>query len=154
MAMSRRCTPYTPHTHKARGSIFALITSAGVHPHEQEPFDVRDENSWHVPPGDAQNAQLMRTHNHAGQSVNCIFPLDRLYKLARASKTNLSFMNYTQSFRDLSERAAPAMDGLILRSTVDEVPLTAGCPPVTAWWPVRRFVRDGNAELYDRKIEG
>ncbi|HEY1352565.1 MAG TPA: selenoprotein B [Ktedonobacteraceae bacterium] len=139
MAMSKRCIPYTPHTRKATESIFALITTAGVHLRTQEPFDVEGDNSWRVIPGDAQHAQLRVTHDHfdhqdADQDINCVFPIERLCELARegliagVSTTNLGFMGYTQNFRDLYERAAPAMARLILRSKADGAILTAGCP--------------------------
>lgn len=93
-------------------SVFALITTAGVHLHDQEPFDIDGDNSWRVIPGDVESTQLMITHDHfdhrdADQDVNCVFPIDRLRELANegiiagVSNTHLGFMGYTQNFRDL-----------------------------------------------------
>ena len=139
MSMSKRCIPYTPHTREAKTSIFALITTAGVHLRDQEAFNVDGDNSWRVIPGDVDSQQLMVTHEHydhrdADQDINCVFPLDRLRELASegviagVSNTHLGFMGFTQNFRDLYERAAPEMAKLILRSKADGVILTAGCP--------------------------
>ncbi|HEY0752902.1 MAG TPA: glycine/sarcosine/betaine reductase selenoprotein B family protein [Ktedonobacteraceae bacterium] len=139
MSMSKRCIPYTPHTREVQDSVFALITTAGVHLREQEAFNVDGDNSWRVISGDIDSQQLMVTHEHfdhrdADQDINCIFPLDRLRELAAegliggVSNTHLGFMGFTQNFRDLYERAAPEMAKLILRSKADGVILTAGCP--------------------------
>lgn len=139
MSMSKRCIPYTPRTREVKESVFALITTAGVHLREQEAFDVDGDNSWRVIPGDIDSRQLMVTHDHydhrdADKDINCVFPLDRLRELAAegiiagVSNTHLGFMGFTQNFRDLYERAAPEMAKLMLRSKADGVILTAGCP--------------------------
>ena len=139
MTMSKRCIPYTPRTRELKESIFALITTAGVHLRDQEPFNVEGDNSWRVIPGDVHVSQLMVTHDHydhqdADQDINCVFPIERLRELAAegliagVSDKHLGFMGYTQNFRDLYERAAPEMARIILRSKADGVILTAGCP--------------------------
>jgi D-proline reductase (dithiol) PrdB len=138
-AMSKRCIPYTPHTQELKESTFALITTAGVHLRDQEPFNIEGDNSWRVIPGEIDSQQLMVTHDHydhrdADQDINCVFPLDRLRELAAegiiagVSNVHLGFMGYTQQFRDLYERVAPEMARSILRSKADAVVLTAGCP--------------------------
>jgi hypothetical protein len=38
MAMSRRCIPYTPRRLELRESTFALVSTAGVHLRNQEPY--------------------------------------------------------------------------------------------------------------------
>src|SRR5690348_853081 len=139
MAMSKRCIPYTPRFRELKETVFALITTAGVHLRDQEPFNVQGDNSWRVIPGNAPSSQLMVTHEHydhhdADEDINTVFPLDRLRELAEekiiggVSDKHLGFMGYTQQFRDLYERAAPAMAKEILRSKADGVILTAGCP--------------------------
>jgi D-proline reductase (dithiol) PrdB len=135
--MSKRCIPYTPRSHTAQESVFALITTAGVHLREQEPFDLDGDNSWRVLPGDMPTDQLMVTHEHydhrdADTDVNVVFPIDRLRELAHegvikgVSDKHLGFMGYTQNLRDLYERAAPEMAKIISRSKADGVILTAG----------------------------
>lgn len=139
MPMSKRCIPYTPHFREANASQFALVTTAGVHLRDQEPFHVEGDNSWRVIPGDVLTDQLMVTHEHydhqdADKDINCVFPLDRLRELAAegiiggVSDKHLGFMGFSQNFRDLYERAAPEMAKIIARSKADGVILTAGCP--------------------------
>lgn len=137
MAMSRKCIPYTPRSLELSQSTFALVSTAGVHLRDQEPYNVAGDNSWRLIPGDVQANQLMVTHDHynhrdADQDINCIFPIDHLRELAAegiikaVSDKHLGFMGYTQQIRDLYERAAPEMAKIILRSKADGVILTAG----------------------------
>jgi D-proline reductase (dithiol) PrdB len=137
MPMSRRCIPYTPRMRELSQSTFALVSTAGVHMRDQEPYNVDGDNSWRLIPGDVQASQLMVTHDHydhrdADDDINCIFPIDRLRELAQAgiiggvSDKHLCFMGYSQNLRDLYERAAPEMAKMIERSKADAVLLTAG----------------------------
>jgi D-proline reductase (dithiol) PrdB len=139
MTMSKRCIPYTPRTHEVAETVFALVTTAGVHLKEQEAFDLAGDNSWRVIAGDTPIEQLMISHEHydhrdADQDINCVFPLARLRELAAegviagVSDKHLGFMGFTQNFRDLYERAAPEMAKILVRSKADGVILTAGCP--------------------------
>jgi D-proline reductase (dithiol) PrdB len=64
MPMSRRCVPYTPRRRGASESVFALVTTAGVHLRDQEPFDLGGDNSWRLIPGDVASEQLMVTQAH------------------------------------------------------------------------------------------
>jgi len=135
--MSKRCIPYTPRFRELRESVFALVSTAGVHLRDQELFDVQGDNSWRLLPGDVQASQLMVTHDHydhrdADEDINCIFPIDRLRELAQegiiggVSDKHLGFMGYTQNMRDLYERASPEIAKIISRSKADAVLLTAG----------------------------
>lgn len=139
MTMSKRCIPYTPHTRELKESTFALVTTAGVHLRDQEPFTLDGDNSWRVIPGDVETDQLMITHEHydhrdADRDINCVFPLDRLRELvtegliAGVNDKHIGFMGYTQNFRNLYEYAAPEIARHVLRSKADGVVLTAGCP--------------------------
>ncbi|MGZ3598627.1 MAG: glycine/sarcosine/betaine reductase selenoprotein B family protein [Ktedonobacterales bacterium] len=137
MAMSRRCIPYTPRRRELREATFAVVTTAGVHLREQEPFNLEGDNSWQLIPGDVRADQLKVTHGHydhrhADQDINCVFPIDRLRELAAegiiggVGDKHLGFMGYTQQLRDLYERAAPEMAKIVERSRADAVLLTAG----------------------------
>ena len=137
MPMSRRCIPYTPRTRQLSQTVFALVSTAGVHLRTQEPFDLAGDNTWCEIPGDVRAADLMVTHGHydhrhADQDINCVFPIDRLRELAEAGiiggvgDRHLGFMGYTQRLRDLYERAAPEMAQVVERSRADAVLLTAG----------------------------
>jgi D-proline reductase (dithiol) PrdB len=137
MAMSKRCIPYTPRFRELRDSTFALVSTAGVHLRDQEPYNLEGDNTWRLLPGDVQASQLMLTHGHydhsdADQDINCIFPIDRLRELAAegliggVSNRHIGFMGYTQKMRDLYEHAAPEIAKLVARSDADAVLLTAG----------------------------
>jgi D-proline reductase (dithiol) PrdB len=87
MPMSRRCIPYTPRRRELNETVFALVTTAGVHLRDQEPFDLAGDNSWRLIPGDVESKRLMVTHGHydhrhADTDINCVFPIDRLRELA------------------------------------------------------------------------
>lgn len=137
MAMSKRCIPYTPRFRELQQSVFALVTTAGVHLRNQEPYNVDGDNNWRLLPGDVEASQLMVTHGHydhtaADQDINCVFPIDRLRELAiegiigGVSDKHLGFMGYSQNLRDIYERVAPEMAKIIMRSKADAVLLTAG----------------------------
>lgn len=137
MPMSRRCIPYTPRRRELRETVFALVSTAGVHLRTQEPFNLEGDNSWRLIPGDVRGGDLMVTHahydhRHADQDINCVFPIDQLRELAAEGEIggvgdkHLGFMGYSQQLRDLYERAAPEMAKLIERSRADAVLLTAG----------------------------
>ena len=137
MPMSRRCIPYTPRRKEMSQSVFALVSTAGVHLRSQEPYNLEGDNTWRLIPGDTQSDQLMVTHGHydhrhADQDINCVFPLDRLRELAAegviggVGDKHLGFMGFSQQLRDLYERAAPEMAKLLERSRADAVLLTAG----------------------------
>jgi D-proline reductase (dithiol) PrdB len=137
MAISKRCIPYTPRFRELKQSVFALVTTAGVHLREQEPYNVEGDNTWRLLAGDVEARQLMVTHEHydhsdADQDINCVFPIDRLREVAEEgiiggiSDKHIGFMGYTQQMRDLYERAAPEVARIILRSKADAVLLTAG----------------------------
>lgn len=139
LAMSRRCIPYTPRARELRETVFALVTTAGVHLRDQAPFDLMGDNTWRVIPGDVRAADLMVTHGHydhrhADRDINCVFPIERLRELAEAGiiggvgEKHLGMMGYTQRLRDLYERAAPEVAAEIERSRADAALLTAGCP--------------------------
>ncbi len=137
MAMSKRCLPYTPRFREISEMTFALVSTAGVHLRDQQPYDIEGDNTWRLLPGDVQADQLMVTHDHydhsdADRDINCVFPIDRLREFAAmgiiggVSDKHLGFMGYTQKLRDLYENAAPEMAKIIARSKADGVILSAG----------------------------
>src|SRR5579863_8334523 len=137
MPMSRRCIPYSPRRLALSQAVISLVTTAGVHPRADPPFDLAGDNTWRIIAGDTPSSALMVTHahddhRHADQDINCVFPLDRLRELASAGviggvgDKHLGFMGYTQQLRDLYERAAPELAHQVERSRADAVLLTAG----------------------------
>jgi D-proline reductase (dithiol) PrdB len=74
MAMSKRCIPYTPRSRELKQSVFALVTTTGVHLRTQEPY-IEDDNTWRLIPGDVQAADLMmpiRTSTASSPSTACV----------------------------------------------------------------------------------
>jgi D-proline reductase (dithiol) PrdB len=64
MPMTKRCIPYTPRRRDLRDTTFMLVTTAGVHRRDQEPYDVAGDNSWWLIAGDTATSDLMVTHSH------------------------------------------------------------------------------------------
>jgi D-proline reductase (dithiol) PrdB len=64
MPMSKRCIPYTPRRRDVHEMTFALVTTAGVHASDQEPFDLAGDNSWRIIDGAIPSDRLMVTHEH------------------------------------------------------------------------------------------
>jgi D-proline reductase (dithiol) PrdB len=68
----------------------ALVTTAGVHLREDEPFDTKSHHgdpSFRAIPPDASHPDLMVSDTHfnsegAENDINCLFPIERLRKLA------------------------------------------------------------------------
>lgn len=81
---------WTPLSKKLQDSRVAFVTTAGVHPKSEEPFDdeaLEGDPSFRVIPADVPATDLMVTHNHynhsdADKDINCLFPIDRLRELA------------------------------------------------------------------------
>lgn len=79
-------TPLREELHNAR---LAFVTTAGVHPRSEEPFDdqaLEGDSSFRIIPGDISPDELMVTHNHydhsdADRDINCVFPIDRAREL-------------------------------------------------------------------------
>ncbi len=138
---SRRCVPYTPVGRKLAEMQIAIVSTAGVHLKEQEPFNKEGDDTWRHLPGDLNSAGLMITHGapdehydrtQAQQDINVIFPIDRLRELAAAgfiggvSEKHWSLMGYSLRLRKYYDETAPAVAKELERSPVDAVLLTAG----------------------------
>jgi D-proline reductase (dithiol) PrdB len=89
MTLSRKCVPFTPFEGELAKSTVAIVTAAGVHLREQEPFNIADELGdlgYRVIPEDVDSSQLMVTHHHydhsdADKDINVVFPIDALRDL-------------------------------------------------------------------------
>lgn len=141
MELSRRCVPYTPVTRKLSEMTIAIVSTAGVHLKEQEPFNTQGDDTWRHLPGDLNSADLIITHgapeehydrSQAQQDINVIFPIDRLRELAAqgvigaVSEKHWSLMGYSLRLKKYYDETAPAVAKEIERSPVDAVLLTAG----------------------------
>ncbi len=141
MELSRRCVPYTPVTKKLSEMTIAIVSTAGVHLKEQEPFNTQGDDTWRHLPGDVNAADLMITHGapeehydrtEAKQDINVIFPIDRLRELASqgvigaVSEKHWTLMGYSLRLKKYYDETAPAVAKEVERSPVDAVLLTAG----------------------------
>ncbi len=139
--LSRRCVPYTPNYKKLSEMTIAIVSTAGVHAKDQEPFNTEGDDTWRTLPGDVQTADLMITHgapeehydrSQANKDMNVIFPIDRLRELAAegfiggVSEKHWTLMGYSLRLKKYYEETAPAVAKEIMRSPVDAVILTAG----------------------------
>ncbi len=119
----------------------AIVSTAGVHARDQEPFQTEGDATFRVLPGDVDSRNLMITHgapedhydrSEARQDMNVIFPIDRLRELAQAGEIGVvadrhfSMMGYALRLKQFYDEAAPAVAREVERSGADAVILTAG----------------------------
>lgn len=139
--LSRKCVPFTPFDGELNKANIAIVSAAGVHRKDQDPFNISDELgdlTYRLMDGDTTGSDLMVTHHHydhsdADQDVNVVFPIDILRELADegfigglASK-HIGYMGYTMRLKDMYEETAPAIAREIDRgSRAQAVLLTGG----------------------------
>jgi D-proline reductase (dithiol) PrdB len=141
MTLSRKCVPFTPFDGELSKATVAIVTAAGVHLRDQEPFNIADELgdlTFRVIPEDADASQLMVTHHHydhsdADRDINVVFPLEVLRDLQREgfirdlAKKHVGYMGYTMQLKAMYEGTAPEIANDIDRgSRADVVLLTGG----------------------------
>ena len=141
MTLSRKCVPFTPFEGELAKATVALVTAAGVHLREQEPFNIADELgdlSFRLIPPDVDAADLMVTHHHydhadADRDINVVFPLDALRDLKEEgfvrdlARKHVGYMGYTMQLKAMYEGTAPEIANEIDKgSRADVVLLTGG----------------------------
>ncbi|HEX7999167.1 MAG TPA: glycine/sarcosine/betaine reductase selenoprotein B family protein [Pyrinomonadaceae bacterium] len=141
MTLSRKCVPFTPFDRTLQKSTIAIVTAAGVHMKEQEPFNIADELGdlgYRVMQQDVDASQLMVTHHHydhadADEDINVVFPIDVLRDLQAegfiedVAKKHVGYMGYTMQLKAMYEGTAPQIANEIDRgSRADAVVLTGG----------------------------
>jgi D-proline reductase (dithiol) PrdB len=141
MTLSRKCVPFTPFDGELSKATVAIVTAAGVHLKEQEPFNIADELgdlTFRVIPEEADASGLMVTHHHydhadADRDINVVFPLEVLRDLRGEgfirdlAKKHVGYMGYTMQLKAMYEGTAPQIANEIDRgSRADVVLLTGG----------------------------
>ncbi|HKO98818.1 MAG TPA: glycine/sarcosine/betaine reductase selenoprotein B family protein [Pyrinomonadaceae bacterium] len=141
MAISRKCVPFTPFDGELSKSTVGLVTAAGVHLQEQEPFNIADELGdlgYRIIPEDVESSQLMVTHHHynhrdADEDINVVFPIDVLRDLQAegfirgVAKNHVGFMGFTMQLKAMYEGTAREIANVIDKvSRADVVVLTGG----------------------------
>lgn len=139
--MSRKCVPFTPYERDLSRATVALVTAAGVHRKDQEPFNIADELgdlTFRIIGQDDQAADLMVTHHHydhsdADRDINVVFPLDALRELVTEgviggiAREHIGFMGYTMQLKRMYEETAPQIaEEIDKKSRADIVVLTGG----------------------------
>jgi D-proline reductase (dithiol) PrdB len=141
MTISRKCVPFTPFEGDLASATVSLVTAAGVHLRDQEPFNIADELGdlgYRVIPEDVDSAQLMVTHHHydhsdADSDINVVFPIDALRDLkserfiGSVARKHIGYMGYTMQLKAMYEGTAREIANEIDRgSRADVVVLTGG----------------------------
>ncbi|MEY4166362.1 MAG: hypothetical protein RIR52_186 [Acidobacteriota bacterium] len=139
--LSRKCVPFTPLDRELAKCSVALVTAAGVHRIDQEPFNIADELgdlTFRGIGGEAAVTDLKVTHHHydhsdADQDINVVFPIDPLRELAQegvigqVAREHVGYMGYTMQLRLMYEQTAPAIAEYIdKKAKADVVVLTGG----------------------------
>ena len=65
--LSRKCVPFTPFEGELSRATIAIVTAAGVHLRDQEPFNISDalgDLTFRLIPPDVDTFDLMVTHRH------------------------------------------------------------------------------------------
>lgn len=143
MQMSRKAIPYTPNDKKLETMTIAIVSTAGAHLQDQEPFKTGPEGdeTYRIIPGDVDSARFTVTHgapkehydwDEPKKDINCIFPIDRLRELeaegfiGKVADKHLTLMGYSMKLKKFQEETVPAVAKEIERSTIDAAVLTAG----------------------------
>lgn len=123
-------------------STVAVVTTAGVHHRDQEPFTMKDRDgdpSFRVIDAGRPLSSLMITHDYydhrdADRDINIVFPLERLREMASEGiigslpDRHYSFMGHIDGpyVRTLIEETAPRVAESLAGESVDVVLLTPG----------------------------
>ncbi len=141
MVFSRKCVPFTPFDRELSKTNIAIVTAAGVHQKDQDPFNIEDDLgdlSYRVIGEDTESDNLMVTHHHydhedADKDINVVFPIDRLRELVEEgfiggiSKKHVGYMGYTMKLKEMYDETAPAIAKEVERgSRANAVILTGG----------------------------
>lgn len=131
---------FTPLRRALAESRVALLTTAGAHLADQEPFHVETvagDHSFRVLPDDLESARLRFTHTHydtasASLDPNCVFPIDRLHELVAegrvgsASPVHVGMMGFNPDPSPVADVLAPAVVDLLHDAEVDVALLVPG----------------------------
>lgn len=134
--------PWTPVTKTLDKSKIAVVTTAGVHHKDQEPFDMKDREgdpSYRIIDLKMPLSSLMITHDYydhsdADRDINIVFPVERLMEfekeglIGRVADLHYGFMGHVtgRHIPALINVNAPEVAGRLKRDNVDIVLLTPG----------------------------
>lgn len=134
--------PWTPFEKEFSRCKIALVTTAGVHLKNQQPFNMIDNEgdpTFREIPGNIPISELMITHKYydhteADMDINIVFPLERLFEMKKrgeigeVAESHYGLMGHIlgRHLKTLVEKTAPEIARRIKESGVDVVLLTPG----------------------------
>jgi D-proline reductase (dithiol) PrdB len=134
--------PWTPVTKGLAASTVAVVTTAGVHHRDQDPFDMKDHDgdpSFRVIDFRKPLSSLMITHDYydhtdADKDINVVFPLVRLKefeeegRIGRVADLHYGFMGHiiNRHIPTLIMKTASEVAARLKKAHVDVVLLTPG----------------------------
>lgn len=139
--LSRKCVPFTPFDRELARATVAIVSAAGVHRKDQEPFNIADELgdlTFRIIDQDALASDLMVTHHHydhrdADRDINVVFPIDALRDLVKEefigseAREHIGYMGYTMQLKRMYEETARQIaEEIDKKSRADVVVLTGG----------------------------
>ena len=125
--------PWAPFTIPIGTATVALVSSAGVHQADQEPFAAADPTgdvTWRAVEAATPRDRLRIAHDHydhtaATADLNCVFPMDRMHDLARDGAigvfhpTVYSFSGYMRDLWRWRREGAPGIARALAAAQVD-----------------------------------
>lgn len=132
--------PFSPLEKPLADSRVALLTTAGAHLEDQEPFHTETragDHSHRILPDDLDPARLRFAHTHydtasADADPNCVFPIDRLHelvdqgRLGATSDIHIGMMGFNPDPTPVAEILAPTVAALLRDHEVDIALLVPG----------------------------
>jgi D-proline reductase (dithiol) PrdB len=128
--------PFTPLSKPLSDCTVGLVTSAGLHCRDDEPFRKFDPG-YRVIPADADLSELVVSHTSIGfdrvpmqQDLNVVFPLDRVRELAGRGAVGAvglygySFMGAQNDLSVVKQQTGPEVAQRLVGEGVDIVVLT------------------------------
>jgi len=134
--------PWTPVTKALEYSKIAVVTTAGVHHKDQQPFNMLDREgdpSYRTIDLSAPFSSLMITHDYydhadADKDINIVFPIERLKEfekeglIGQVAELHYGFMGHItgRHLPTLINRTAPEVAQRLKEDKVDIVIVTPG----------------------------
>lgn len=137
---TNRVAPFTPLSRPVSQSRVALLTTAGAHLDDQEPFHVETvagDHTFRLLPDDLDPGRLRFSHTHyvtssARQDPNVVFPLARLHELVErgrvgsAAPFHVGMMGFNPDPTGVADELAPAVAAMLIETEVDLAILVPG----------------------------
>ena len=139
--LSRKCVPFTPFDKELKDATIAIVSAAGTHKKDQDPFNIEDDLgdlTYRLMDENIQSSDLMVTHHHydhadADEDINVVFPIDILREfleegfIGGIARKHVGYMGYTMRLKNMYDETAPQIAKEIDRgSRADAVILTGG----------------------------